>query len=68
MSAVNQDFIDFLRDQGQHPEPGDLVHLSTLGWEHINLTGDYRWETSAPLGPNQFRPLRTWAQGLSAAA
>jgi len=20
-----------------------LVHLSPLGWEHINLTGDYLW-------------------------
>ena len=32
--------IDHLRDQGQHPEPADLAHLSPLGWEHINLTGD----------------------------
>jgi TnpA family transposase len=60
--------IDHLRDQGQHPEPGDLAHLSPLGWEHINLTGDYRWETSSSLGPDQFRPLRTRKQGLAAAA
>jgi TnpA family transposase len=60
--------IDHLRDQEQHPEPGDLAHLSPLGWEHINLTGDYRWETSPSLGPDQFRPLRTRAQDLAAAA
>jgi TnpA family transposase len=60
--------IDHLRDQGQHPEPGDLAHLSPLGWEHINLTGDYRWETSPTLGPDQFRPLRTRRQDLAAAA
>jgi len=35
--------VDHLRDQGQHPVPGDLAHLSPLGWEHINLTGDYHW-------------------------
>ena len=41
------------------PAPGDLAHLSPLGWEHISLTGDYHWETSPTLGPDQFRPLRT---------
>ena len=33
--------VDHLRKQGHHPAPGDLAHLSPLGWEHINLTGDY---------------------------
>ena len=33
--------VDHLRNQGHHPATGDLVHLSPLGWEHINLTGDY---------------------------
>ena len=32
--------------QGHHPASGDLAHLSPLGWEHINLTGDYHWDTS----------------------
>ena len=41
--------VDHLRDQRQHPAPGDLAHLSPLGWEHINLTGDYHWETSPTL-------------------
>ena len=59
--------VDHLRDQGQHPAPGDLVHLSPLGWEHINLTGDYHWETSLTLGPDQFRPLRTRAHEFAAA-
>ena len=31
--------------------PGDLLaHVSPLGWEHINLTGEYRWP-GAPQGP-----------------
>ena len=26
-----------------------LTHLSPLGWEHINLTGDYVWRRRRPL-------------------
>ena len=25
------------------PDPALLQHLSPLGWQHINLTGDYVW-------------------------
>lgn len=53
-TAYLQRAIDHLRDQGVHPAPGDLVHLSPLGWEHTNLTGDYHWETAPTLGPDQF--------------
>ena len=35
-----------------------LQYLSPLGWEHINLTGDYVWRSSAKLGAGKFRPLR----------
>ena len=28
------------------------------GWEHINLTGDYLWRSSAKVGAGKFRPLR----------
>jgi TnpA family transposase len=28
------------------------------GWEHINLTGDYLWRSSAKIGAGKFRPLR----------
>jgi hypothetical protein len=60
--------VDHLQRQGYHPTPGDLTHLSPLGWEHINLTGDYHWEISSALGPDQFRPLRTRGQSYAAAA
>jgi hypothetical protein len=59
--------VDHLRNQGHDPAPGDLAHLSPLGWEHINLTGDYHRETSPTLGPDQFRPLRTGAHAAAAA-
>jgi len=35
-----------------------LQYLSPLGWEHINLTGDYLWRSSARIGAGKFRPLR----------
>jgi TnpA family transposase len=40
------------------PEPELLKYLSPLGWEHINLTGDYQWRTNR-LATGKFRPLRT---------
>src|SRR5258705_1215690 len=60
--------VDHLHNQGHHPAFGDLAHLSPLGWEHINLTGDYHWDTSPTLGPDEFRPLRTHAHDFAAAA
>nr|WP_272481118.1 Tn3 family transposase [Pseudomonas avellanae] len=33
-------------------------YLSPLGWEHINLTGDYVWRQSRKLEDGKFRPLR----------
>jgi hypothetical protein len=37
-----------------------LAHLSPLGWEHVNLTGDYIWSTERPVTESRdgFRPLR----------
>lgn len=35
-----------------------LQYLSPLGWEHINLTGDYVWRQHRKVGDGQFRPLR----------
>ena len=59
--------IDYLRSQGVTPKPHDLVHLSPLGWEHINLTGDYHWADDT-LGPDQFRPLRKRSSEFAVAA
>jgi hypothetical protein len=37
-----------------------LAHLSPLGWEHVNLTGDYIWSAERPVteGRDGFHPLR----------
>ena len=34
-----------------------LVHLPPVGWEHVNLTGDYTWQASGRLRKGSFRPL-----------
>ena len=36
-----------------------LQHVSPLGWEHINLTGDYTWHANKRVAKGGFRPLRS---------
>ncbi len=36
--------------------------LSPLGWEHINLTGDYTWPRANHIKPGKYRPLRRQAK------
>ena len=45
-------------ERQRRPVPPDLLqHLSPLGWQHINLTGDYLWsDIRIPKG--KLRPLR----------
>jgi hypothetical protein len=47
-----------------------LVHLSPLGWEHINLTGDYVWGAGQQMteNPDGFRPLRQLSEPIRLAA
>ena len=47
-----------LSENGHALDPALRKHLSPLGWEHINLTGDYQWRETARLGRSKFRPLR----------
>ena len=41
-----------------------LAHFAPLGWQHLNLTGDYLWGADASLGPDGFRPLRSTVASL----
>jgi len=47
-----------------------LGHLSPLGWEHINLTGDYVWAPAdqATENPDGLRPLRMLPEAVPLAA
>lgn len=47
-----------LKKNGNTVDSELLPHLSPLGWEHINLTGDYVWRSSKKLADGEFRPLR----------
>ena len=42
----------------QPVDPTLVKYLSPLGWEHINLTGDYQWKGKRP-APGRFRSLRS---------
>jgi len=48
--------VQALKDQPADPDL--LKYLSPLGWEHINLTGDYQWKGKRP-AQGRFRSLRT---------
>ena len=37
--------------------PQPLVHLSPLGWEHLNLTGDYICQANRRVAKGHFRHL-----------
>lgn len=47
-----------LREHGITIDDVSLAHLSPIGWEHINLTGDYTWQATGRLRKGAFRPLR----------
>jgi TnpA family transposase len=42
-----------------------LQHLSPLAWEHIVLTGEYRWTSDEARRPGQRRPLRPGADAAT---
>jgi hypothetical protein len=49
--------INALRGHGYVVDDALLQYLSPLGWEHINLTGDYIWHMRT-IRSGKFRPLR----------
>jgi TnpA family transposase len=54
--------INALKQHGEKIDETLLQHLSPLGWEHINLTGDYVWANQKKLGKGFFRPLRPFSE------
>jgi hypothetical protein len=43
--------IEEMRAEGDDIPDAMLPFLSPLGWQHINLTGDYIWSSGSP-SPN----------------
>jgi hypothetical protein len=56
--------------QTEHVPETLLAHLSPLGWEHVNLTGDYVWGTPNSVSENTggLRPLRILPESYARAA
>jgi len=48
--------IDALRRGGEMIPDALLAHRAPVGWQHINLTGDYLWDGDIGLAPDGFRP------------
>jgi hypothetical protein len=56
VTARNTVYLDratraLTRDSSKLAGPNLLHYLSPLGWEHINLTGDYLWRSSSKSRP-----------------
>ncbi|AWK88574.1 Tn3 family transposase [Azospirillum thermophilum] len=58
--------MDALRAGGERIPDKLLGHLAPLGWQHINLTGDYLWGADQIAGTSGYRPLRAPAELLAA--
>jgi TnpA family transposase len=53
--------IQAIKDRGEAVDENLLQHVSPLGWEHINLTGDYIWRQTRKAEKRKFRPLRPFS-------
>ena len=51
--------VQALRDAGTVVDDALLAHVAPLGWQHINLTGDYLWSDASDVDQPAWRPLRT---------
>jgi TnpA family transposase len=60
--------LDALRRRGEAVPDTLLAHVTPLGWQHVNLTGDYLWSAGGSLAPDGFRPLRGRHNTLADAA
>lgn len=49
--------VEALNNRRQIIDVSLLKHISPLGWEHINLTGDYSWPTAPKADKKKLRPL-----------
>lgn len=55
---------DAARHRGDMIPNALLAHFAPLGWQFLNLAGDYLWGVDASLGPNGLGPLRGTATSL----
>ncbi len=58
--------INALRAADERIPDEVLSHLAPLGWQHINLTGDYLWSTNRVPSTTGYHPLRAPTEFLAA--
>ena len=56
--------VEQLKRDGVSIKKEELQHMSPLGWEHINLIGDFHWNVKRVPPNGQLRPLRTKQLGV----
>ena len=54
------------RRRGTFIDDQRLRRLSPLGWDHINLTGDYVWSETATYDADGLRPLNSEQEPMAA--
>ncbi len=55
--------LEVLRGRGEVISDALLAHVAPLGWQHVNLTGDYLWGAAGGVGLDGMRPLRNRTTG-----
>jgi hypothetical protein len=55
-----------LRKRGEEISEKTVAHIAPLGWEHINLTGNYHFAPQVGRSLDNLRPLRLQEQEKSA--
>jgi TnpA family transposase len=58
--------VEALRANGATLDNDLVAHIAPLGWQHVNLTGDYLWG-QMPDSPQDWKPLRQKFDLLAAA-
>jgi hypothetical protein len=54
------------RRRGTFIDDQRVRRLSPLGWDHINLTGDYVWSEAAAYDADGLRPLNSEPEPIAA--
>ena len=49
--------IDHLKASGNNVNEDLLKHIAPLGWEHVNLLGEYTFDLRNTQGSDELRPL-----------